>query len=401
MSGHEHEEHHEGLLGRFRNHGHHDDEHPATEVAGEPVAKTAGRPRRRRGCLPLLLVLSVLLVLGLLGGRWGLEQIDARFGPAPDYPGPGTGTVMFEVQKGASSTQIARDLKSAGVVKSVDAFTEAANKDESSRNIQVGYYQLKKRMKASEALAVLAEPANLVRSQVTVPEGLRVADVVTLLGKKTEFPAARYRAALEKPGALGLPDYAEGDAEGYLFPATYVIEPRDTPASILKKMVDRWRQAAQEAGLEEGAKKLGYTPAELMTIASLVEAEGRGDDMAKIARVLYNRLEKKGPPTFGKLQVDATVNYALGRNLGVAISPEDLDVDSPYNTRKVAGLPPGPIEAPGDDAIRAALRPADGDWLFYVTVDLRTGETKFADDYQEFLRYKKEYQKYCETSDAC
>ncbi len=139
-----------------------------------------------------------------------------------------------------------------------------------------------------------------------------------------------------------------------------------------------------------------------MTIASLVEAEGRGDDMPKIARVIYNRLENPGTAgTTGRLEIDATVNYALGRNLGVAISSEDLQVDSPYNTRVNAGLPPGPIEAPGDDALAAALAPADGDWYYYVTVDLRTGETKFAENYDEFLRYKAEFRTYCETSDAC
>jgi UPF0755 protein len=138
-----------------------------------------------------------------------------------------------------------------------------------------------------------------------------------------------------------------------------------------------------------------------MTIASLVESEARGDDMPKVARVIYNRLETEGAPTYGKLEIDATVNYALGRNLGVALSEEDLDVDSPYNTRKYAGLPPGPIEAPGDDAIAAAANPAEGPWFFYVTVDLKTGETKFTDDYDEFLEFKAELQEYCETSDAC
>ena len=166
-------------------------------------------------------------------------------------------------------------------------------------------------------------------------------------------------------------------------------------------MVKRWRQAADDAGLEQAAKDLGYTPGELMTIASLVEAEARGDDMPKVARVIYNRLETEGEPTYGKLEIDATVNYALGRNLGVAISSEDLAVDSPYNTRKNAGLPPGPIEAPGDEAIAAAAKPADGPWFFYVTTNLKTGETKFTEDYDEFLEFKGELQEYCQTSDAC
>jgi len=370
-------------------HEEHDEPHPEK------------RPGRRGGCLPVLLVLVVVAAVLGFGGKLAYDEISARLAPAPDFDGPGTGEVLYEVKDGATSTQIGRELKSAGVVASVDAFTSAALDNEESRNIQVGFYSLKKEMKAAEALDVLADPTNRVRNQVTVPEGLRAVDVAELLGEKTDFPRRQFTRALENASALGLPSYAEGNPEGYLFPATYEIGPKDNPQSILRKMVDRWRQAAQDAGLEDGAEKLGFTPAEVMTIASLVEAEGRGDDMARISRVLHNRLETKGAPTFGKLEVDATVNYALGRNLGVAISPDDLDVDSPYNTRKNPGLPPGPIEAPGDEAIRAALQPADGDWLFYVTVNLRTGETKFAEDYDEFLRYKAEYQKYCETSDAC
>ena len=110
----------------------------------------------------------------------------------------------------------------------------------------------------------------------------------------------------------------------------------------------------------------------------------------------------EGDETGGLLQIDATVNYAFGRDLGLSLTEEDLDVDSPYNTRKVPGLPPGPIESPGDAAIEAATNPADGDWLYYVTVNLDTGETKFTGDYDEFLRFKNvELAAYCDGSDRC
>ena len=168
-------------------------------------------------------------------------------------------------------------------------------------------------------------------------------------------------------------------------------------------MVTRWRQAADDAGLEDAAAELGKTPAELMVIASLVEAEGRGDDMPKIARVIYNRLDGPGDKggTNGLLQIDASVNYGLDQELGVALTTDQLQQDTPYNTYTRAGLPPTPIEAPGDDAIAAAANPEPGDWYYYVTVDLATGETKFAETYDEFLTYKDEYTEYCTTSDAC
>ena len=141
-----------------------------------------------------------------------------------------------------------------------------------------------------------------------------------------------------------------------------------------------------------------------MTIASLVEAEGRGDDMPKVARVIYNRLEIEPNPSAGFLQVDAAVNYALGREPIARLTTDEIDsvADSPYNTYRQKGLPPGPIEAPGDAAIDAAANPADGPWFFYVTVNLRTGETKFTDDYDEFLGFKRELDEYCATqSDRC
>lgn len=365
----------------------------------------AARKRRGRGlggCLTVLVVLALLAGGLYIGMTKGISYVKDQFADPEDYPGPGTGSVTVEVVSGDTASDIGRTLKKQDVVASVDAFTNAANaRADEAAGIQVGFYEMKKQMKASDALDILVNPDNLLQASVTIPEGLRVVDIVDILAKKTDFKKAAWEKALKNTKALGLPAYAEGNPEGYLFPATYTVKPTDKPIDVLKAMVDRWRQAADDAGLEKAADKLGYTPAELMTIASLVEAEARGDDMPKVARVIYNRLETEGEPTNGKLEIDATVNYALGRNLGVALSEEDLAVDSPYNTRLNPGLPPGPIESPGDEAIAAAANPADGPWFFYVTVNLRTGETKFAESYDEFLKYKAELQDYCETSDAC
>ncbi|WP_166139538.1 endolytic transglycosylase MltG [Nocardioides ochotonae] len=379
--------------------------HEPAHNQGAHAYVPGGRRRRERSRLPGCLAALVALAVVVGGLYWGVSagvaKIQSLFGEPEDYPGPGTGQVMFEVAQGDTISQMGRNLKDAGVVASVDAFTDAASANPDSTGIQVGYFELKKEMRAADAVDVLVDPSNIVSAAVTIPEGLRVVDIVEILADKTDFSAGAFEKALVQPGKIGLPDYAKGNPEGYLFPATYAFGPKDKPVDMIRAMVRRWEQAAESAGLLDAAKRLGYTPHELMTIASLVEAEGRGEDMPKIARVIYNRLETEGYPTNGKLEIDATVNYALGRNLGVAISPEDLAVDSPYNTRRYAGLPPGPIEAPGDDAIAAAAAPAEGPWFFYVTVDLRTGETKFTEDYDEFLTFKAEFQEYCKTSDAC
>ena len=370
-------------------------------------AEDDGRRKRRGcalpGCLAVLVALTVIVGGGYFALSKGLDSLMDRFSSPEDYPGPGTGQVLVEVHEGDLGSDIGGILKSKGVVKSVEAFTDAlkAHPDES---IQVGFYQMQKQMKAVDAAEFMLDPKNQIKDSVTVPEGLRVADVVDILVKKTKFTKRAFEKVLAHPGPLDLPSYANGNPEGYLFPATYAFPPNSTPTSMLKDMVDRWKQAAEEADLKNAAAALGYTPTQVMIIASLVQAEGRGSDMNKVARVIYNRLEGPGDQqgTNGRLQIDATVNYALDRTGVVAVSTDETqNTDSPYNTYLYAGLPPTPIEAPGQDAIEAALHPAEGDWYYYVTVNLATGETKFANTYDEFLGYKNEYIEYCQTSDAC
>ena len=359
------------------------------------------RSRNGLGCLAVLVALTVLAGGAFFLYDRGVAALQDRFSPPEDYSGSGTGSVVIEVAEGDAASDIAGTLVAEDVVKSAEAFVDEASANPESVGIQVGFYEMKKQMSSEAALDRLLDPANMVQSAVTVPEGYTVEQVLSTLAKDTDFSKKEFEAVLRRPAAIGLPAYAGGNAEGYLFPATYMLPPNATPKSILTMMVDRWQQAAEDAGLEAAAQRLGYTPAELMVVASLVEAESnRDDDRGKVARVIYNRLETDA--TNGLLQIDAAVNYAHDRDLGVALTTEDLEIDSPYNTYKNAGLPPTPIEAPGDAAIEAAANPTDGPWVYYVTVNLRTGETKFTDSYDEFLRFKEEYKQYCATqSDNC
>ncbi len=373
----------------------------------EPARGDTRRKRgpRLSGCLPVLLVLAIVVGLGYVAVTRGQQAIEDYFADPADYSGPGRGDVAFEVAEGDTVAEIGRKLKKEGVVASVEAFLDTATGDDRSTGIQVGYYELRQKMSSAGALAVLVDPGNLVSTTVTVPEGLRVVDVVDILADDTEFARERFEAVLAEPGRIGLPDYAGGEAEGYLFPSTYDFSPDDTPVTMLTAMVDRWRQAAEDADLEAAAERLGYTPHELMTVASLVEAEGRGDDMPKVARVIYNRLEDPDTSgTNGLLQIDAAVNFALGREPITRLTTDEIESvsDSPYNTYTQPGLPPGPIEAPGDAAIAAAAAPAEGPWYYYATVNLETGETKFTESYDEFLGFRAELDEYCATqSDRC
>jgi UPF0755 protein len=385
--------------------GHHGDLGAALGMThGDGGDHRQGRRRASSGCILLLILVALMGGAAYVGLTKGVDWAREQFAEPADYPGPGTTPVLVEVASGDTADQVGVKLRDAGVVQSAEAYVDYARAHaDASARIQVGFYEVKKKMSAAEAFAVLTDPANIRTDKVTVPEGLRVVDIVGLLVKHTDFSKAEFQKVLANPAQLGLPAYAHGNPEGYLFPATYAFSPEAKPADMLKQMVDRWRQAADDVDLEASARRLGYTPHQLMTVAALVEAEGRGDDMSKIARVIYNRIENPGTAgTIGKLQIDATVNYALGR-IGVAhTSNADLGVDSPYNTYRNTGLPPGPIEAPGDDALAAAAHPAEGDWYYYVTVNLRTGETKFASTPAQFERFKAEFKHYCATqSERC
>jgi UPF0755 protein len=376
---------------------------PIVPEDGAPRHSGGRRKRRFSGCLPILAFVVVAAVLIAAAANYVVRPwFEDLFADPEDYPGPGKGEVVFVVDPGQTPPSMGEELEELGVVASAEAFVDAAEADDGATGIQAGTYVLKKEMKATDALAVLVDPANIAQATVTIPEGLRVVDVIDKLAEDTDFSKKQYQRALADTEALGLPDYAEGNPEGYLFPATYTITPGDTPASILRAMVARWEQAATELDLEAGAEELGYEPHEIMTVASLVQAEGRGRDMSKIARVIYNRVENPGTAgQIGRLQIDATVDYALNRPLTVGLTQEERETtQSPYNTFLNAGLPPGPIGNPGEEAMDAALNPADGDWYYYVTVNLRTGKTKFAESYDEFLRYQGELQAFCDANPA-
>jgi UPF0755 protein len=368
---------------------------------GTPDTRAVSRHvRRRRGHSALATVLALLIVVGLLGavvyvGRNTLSGLFSGGGP-DDYPGPGTGTVTVQVAPGDTVTAVSSTLLDAGVIATQQAFLEAAAGNPAATGIQPGTYELKLEMSAAGALGVLVNPDNRQVESVTVPEGLRLDETLTTLANATGLPVADFKAAATDP-AIGLPAYANGGAEGFLFPATYEFEPDATPVEMLAAMVTRFNQAATTVSLEAGAAALGRTPLEIVTIASIIEDEtSRVEDMAKVSRVIYNRLAIDM-----KLQLDSTVSYAVGSTGTVFTTEEERQVDSPYNTYRYAGLPPGPINSPGEAALTAALAPADGDWLFFVAVNLETGDTRFAKTAEEHQANVAILQQYCRDSDLC
>jgi len=348
----------------------------------------APAPRRRgmRGTVVAIVVLALIAGLAVFGGKMVLSRFG---GPAPDYAGAGTGEVTVQVPRGASSSDIGDVLETAGVVKSAKAFRDAARKDSRSLKVQPGYYRLRRQMKATLALELLLDPKARLRSRVTIPEGTTLDRTLQIIAKSiSDVPLASLREAAANPAALGLPDWAGGKLEGFLFPATYDIEPGTSAVEVLRTLVEEFTERAERLQLVERAAALKVTPYQALTIASLIEGEtGKASDRGKVSRVVYNRLKRPM-----RLQFDSTVKYAYGLK-GVTktrLLYADLDIQSPYNTYRVDGLPPGPINSPGDAALEAALDPTPGPWLYFVVID-KDGNSAFAVTAEEFARLKARY----------
>lgn len=346
-----------------------------------------GRPRRRFRWIAPLAALLVIVIPLAVGGVYAYSLYMGKYHPA-DYAGNGTGSVVVQVTSGDTPTSLAPKLVQLSVVASSRAFVLAAEHSSNPAGLLPGFYGMHKHMQASLAYALLLNPKDLVQVTVTIPEGLRLSQTTTLLGAKSGIPATAYATALKDPASLGLPSYANGKAEGYLFPATYEVLPHETALGVLKGMVQRFDQEAATVNLSAAASQMHLKPGQVIIMASLVQAEGgRLSDYPKIARVIYNRLAQGIP-----LQLDSTVLYGLN-TYGILANDQQLNSSSPYNTYRHKGLPPGPIDSPGNAAIQAVLHPAPGNWIYFVTVNPKTGETLFTSSEAQFEQFRQELQK--------
>ncbi|MGJ9421032.1 endolytic transglycosylase MltG [Aeromicrobium sp. CF3.5] len=340
-----------------------------------------------------ILVLVVLLAL-VFGAYTAYGKVQTYFNGPEDFPGPGTGSVTVEIPEGAGGQSIANILEDEGVVQTAEAFYQLSLVDDRFQAIQAGFYELQEEMSSDGAMAILSDRSNRVEGKVTIPEGARVDQVVEIVSSGTDISAEELQASLDDPSSIGLPDIAGGNPEGYLFPATYTVEPGANAESLLSQMVAKTVAVEQDLDIEARARALGYSAKEMLTVASILEYEANQDeDYAKVARVLYNRLDDGMP-----LQLDSTVSYVSGRKGDVFTTPEERNAESAYNTYANAGLPPGPIGSPGEKTIEAALNPADGDWLFFVAVNLETGDTVFSDTFAQHNVAVAQLQEYCQTA---
>lgn len=358
--------------------------------------------RRRRGGAVLLAVIVLIAAVGV--GAWFI----VREVSPPDYDGPGGAETLVQIQPGASTTAIAGELEDAGVVKSAKAFLRAAKGNEAISGIHPGYYELPTEIPAADAVTALAGGARV--GHVVVPEGRQLFDVTTVAGNRTDgilsivsqascltvdgaescVDREELVAALADldPGVSGIPEWAVERVrqvtdpvrryEGLIMAGSFDVDPRLDAREMLVSLFEDSAAGFEARGLGAAPPTSELSPYDTLIAASLIEREAPPEDFDKVARVIVNRLAEDQ-----MLQFDSTVNYLL-ETQETATTDEDRARSTPWNTYAMFGMPATPISAPGDAAIDAAEHPADGDWLYFVTID-HDGTTLFTHDYDEHL----------------
>ncbi|UQA80823.1 endolytic transglycosylase MltG [Gardnerella piotii] len=363
--------------------------HNSSNPPVPPKSRKARNARRNRKskrnrivAFILALVFALLFVVG-----YGLYRVavyvrnNSQSAIMEDWPGPGSGFVEFTIEPGQGSVEVGNNLVKAQVVKSQSTFSNivAAN----NKILYPGIYALKKHMNSMDVVEILSDQSK-AGGFLDVKAGERATEVIRKAAQISGIDIAQFNAIQKADGAGILPPEACGSFEGWLEPGVYNVKSMKSANKILAKMVDKRVKKLDSLGVPKGDLRQ-----KVLKIASIAEAEVNNREYyGKVSRVILNRLAKDMP-----LGMDTTVAYGIGiKAINLTQSQLD-DASNPYNTRIHKGLPPTPISIPGDNAILAALNPANGPWIYFVTTNLRTGETKFADNYDDFLKIRDEYKR--------
>lgn len=363
--------------------------HNSSNPPVPPKSRKARNARRNRKskrnrivAFILALVFALLFVVG-----YGLYRVavyvrnNSQSAIMEDWPGPGSGFVEFTIEPGQGSVEVGNNLVKAQVVKSQSTFSNivAAN----NKILYPGIYALKKHMNSMDVVEILSDQSK-AGGFLDVKAGERATEVIRKAAQISGIDIAQFNAIQKADGAGILPPEACGSFEGWLEPGVYNVKSMKSANKILAKMVDKRVKKLDSLGVPKGDLRQ-----KVLKIASIAEAEVNNREYyGKVSRVILNRLAKDMP-----LGMDTTVAYGIGiKAINLTQSQLD-DASNPYNTRIHKGLPPTPISIPGDNAILAALNPANGSWIYFVTTNLKTGETKFADNYDDFLKIRDEYKR--------
>lgn len=389
------------------------------EDAGETRGRRARREERerfrRRKRSRLVTVLAGLFVLLLVGAGvlYAASQILQLTG-YEDYEGQGRGRAVVEVASGDTLSDIGSSLAEKNVVASAKAFTKATENSKSISSIQPGFYLMREEMSGAAAVRHIQSPDAAV-GRTEIRAGMRLEDQVSPDGGNTPGVLTKLAQAscVQSEGecptvkeihevsasadlkSLGVPEWALGPAsdappkrrlEGLIMPDVYHVEPGASAEEVLRKVLKSSAAKLQAAGLPQAAEKTNQPAYDVLKVASLIQSEGIAKDFPKVSRVIYNRLNPPPMP----LGLDSTINYPLDKP-SLLTDPADRGRPGPYNTYLEPGLPPTPISAASEDAITAAIKPADGQWKYFVKC-YKDGTSCFADDIAQHEIYKQEAQ---------
>ena len=342
-------------------------------------------PAGPKGRSIFVLLVSLGLFLGLAVGGYfafrdsvqgAIDSVTARFF-VPDYEGPGGPATVIIIEPGDSGEDVARKLLAADVVKSFDAVYRPMLS--SDVVIFPGHYEFPTKIPGTKALEILLAGDTRVTLATTIPEGWQVSEIVPRLAADLDISEQELWAAVDAANEL----HPGPTLEGYLFPASYTFDPGVTASEVIGAMIARLEQEFATHGLELDQAH------DILTLASIVQLEGRADeDFYKIARVFLNRIDVGMP-----LQSDPTVKYYYEGSLE-SFQEGIADTTNPFNTYQIQGLPPGAISSPGAAAIDATMNPTDGDWLYFVAINLATGETVFSNTLAEHERATELYRQW-------
>ncbi|UVJ37877.1 endolytic transglycosylase MltG [Arthrobacter sp. CJ23] len=363
----------------YDGHGHETLETPA--AAKVPSKKV----RRRRRVVALLITLGVFVAAIAIGAQFlrpllGMDKLS-------DYPGPGTGSVTVTVPAGSGPKAIAGELEEKHIVANADTFLKAFIA--AGGELSPGDFQFRTEMKNADAVAVLQNQDASKVIYFALSAGLRINESLEAISKGSGIPVQQLQALSNAPAQFGVPAKAK-NLEGFLAPGEYRFPLGTAGKDIMQKLVSTTLDELKAQGITDPAKQF-----DAVIIASIVQAEGGQADYGNVAGAIYNRLKPGNSETYGLIQSDATVTYGLGRKSFHLTEEEKADKANAYNTYANAGLPVGPIGSPGKSAIDAAAKPTANDYLYWVTINLDTKETKFSKTLAEHNVYVAQYNAWC------
>ncbi|CAH0240881.1 Endolytic murein transglycosylase [Arthrobacter sp. Bi26] len=344
--------------------------------------------RRRRRFLALVLTLTVFVVAIAVGAQFlkpllGMDTV-------ADYPGPGTGDVTITVAPGAGPRSVATELQSKKVVANADTFLKEFTASGGALN--PGTFSMRQEMKNSDAVDVLLNKDQGKVMYFALSAGLRISESLQAISEGTGISVPELKALSDAPAQFGVPAKAK-NLEGYLAPGEYRFPLGTSAKDILQKLVGNTLDELKAQGVTDAAKQY-----DVVTVASIVQAEGGQAEYGDVAGAIYNRLKPNNTETNGLIQSDATVTYGLGIRSFHIDEVQKADKSNRYNTYANQGLPVGPIGSPGKTAIDAAAKPKTNSYLYWVTINLDTKETKFSKTLAEHNGYVEQYNAWCEAN---